>query len=96
MIRHGIDRLDGVLYTHAHADHIFGLDDLCRFNVVMSKPTDIYVDPPTLKTFNSMFRYIFESHNNLNQSFVPQLVKHDIEAFRSSTELVQAIGCRCA
>src|SRR5262245_47861522 len=34
MIRHGIGHVDGVFYTHTHADHIFGLDDLRRINAV--------------------------------------------------------------
>ncbi|MEX0775440.1 MAG: MBL fold metallo-hydrolase [Phycisphaeraceae bacterium] len=79
MVRHRINRIDGVLYTHAHADHIFGVDDLRRFNAVMHAPIDIYCDQPTLTIFQQMFRYIFESHNNVNQSFIPMLVAHVLE-----------------
>lgn len=73
MVRNGIDRIDAVLYTHAHADHIFGLDDLRRFNAVMRSAIDLYVDAPTRRTLEATFRYAFEPHNNINQSWVPDL-----------------------
>ncbi|MEX2214158.1 MAG: MBL fold metallo-hydrolase [Phycisphaeraceae bacterium] len=76
--RHRINALDAVLYTHAHADHIFGLDDLRRFNIVMRAPIDIYAEGSVLAQFREMFRYIFEPHLNENQSFIPQLVAHAI------------------
>jgi len=79
-IRHRLHRLDGVFFTHAHADHIFGLDDLRRFNAVMQAPIDIFAEPDVLKTLGSMFRYIFEPHTNVNQSFIANLIAHTIEA----------------
>ena len=78
MIRHQIDRLDGVFYTHSHADHVFGLDDLRRFNAVMKTPLDIYTEPDTLRRLQSMFYYIFEPHRNVNQSFVATLIPQEI------------------
>lgn len=77
--RESIHRVDAVLYTHAHADHIFGLDDLRRFNVVMQRPVDIYAEPPVLEQFRGMFRYIFEPHKNVNDSFIPQLLAQPLE-----------------
>ncbi len=79
MTRHRINRVDAVLYTHAHADHIFGLDDLRRFNVVMNAPVKIYAEELVLSRFREMFRYIFEPHLNENQSFVPELLAQRIE-----------------
>ena len=72
-------RLDGVLYTHAHADHILGIDDLRRFNAAMQAPLDIYAEPAVHERLAQMFRYIFESHNNINPSFVATLVAHHVE-----------------
>ena len=72
-VRHGIDRLDAVLYTHAHADHIFGLDDLRRFNALMDRPIDLYAEELTAGRIRTSFPYIFESHNNLNKTWVAQL-----------------------
>lgn len=79
MTRHRINRVDAVLYTHAHADHIFGLDDLRRFNIVMKGPVPIYAEETVLAKFREMFRYIFEPHRNANASFVPQLLTEPIE-----------------
>jgi len=79
MVGHKIDRLDGVFYTHNHADHVFGLDDLRRFNVVMQAPLDLYAEPRVIKWFHNSFPYIFEPHKNINQSFIPELIMHPIE-----------------
>ncbi|MEX0885156.1 MAG: MBL fold metallo-hydrolase [Phycisphaeraceae bacterium] len=73
-VRERINRIDGVLYTHAHADHIFGIDDLRRFNAVMQQPVDIYGEPGLLETLHHMFGYIFQSHRNVNPSFVAELI----------------------
>lgn len=77
--RHRINEIDAVLFTHAHADHIFGLDDLRRFNVVMDGPLDVYAERRVIERFHEMFRYIFEPHRNENQSFIPQLIVHEID-----------------
>ena len=73
ILRHRINHIDAVAYTHAHADHIFGLDDLRRFNVVMKRPVPLYAEGHTMDTIRRMFPYVFESHKNINDSFVPQL-----------------------
>lgn len=80
MIRHSIDAIDGVLYTHGHADHIFGLDDLRRFNAVMHQPIDIFGEKQLLERFFGMFPYIFEPHKNINDGFIPQLIARQIVA----------------
>ncbi|MCC7192819.1 MAG: MBL fold metallo-hydrolase [Phycisphaeraceae bacterium] len=79
MIRHGIDHVDGVIYTHTHADHIFGLDDLRRINALTERPIDVYAEQDSIDTLRSMFRYIFDSQSNVNQSFVPTLVTRPLQ-----------------
>ncbi|MCX5658922.1 MAG: MBL fold metallo-hydrolase [Planctomycetota bacterium] len=79
MIRNRVNRVDGVFYTHTHADHIFGLDDLRRFNSVMNGPIDLYVERSAQETLESMFKYVFEAHKNLNQSWVPKLNLRRVE-----------------
>ena len=79
MVGNNINRLDGVIYTHNHADHVFGLDDLRRFNVVMESPLDLYAEQRVIEWFHRSFAYIFEPHKNVNQSFIPELIMHRIE-----------------
>lgn len=83
-LRAGIRRLDAVLYTHAHADHILGTDDLRRLNTVMESPIDIYAEPNTLSDLRRVFRYIFEPGQNINPSYVANLIAFPVapgEAF---------------
>jgi phosphoribosyl 1,2-cyclic phosphate phosphodiesterase len=75
-----INRIDGVLYTHAHADHVFGLDDLRRFNAAMDAAIDIYAEDSTLDTLRKMFQYIFEAHTNINKTFIATLLANRIAA----------------
>jgi phosphoribosyl 1,2-cyclic phosphate phosphodiesterase len=61
-IREGIDHLDAVIYTHAHADHILGLDDLrpLSFHRPEGK-IPLYANQRTADVIRSVFRYIFDS-----------------------------------
>lgn len=79
MLRHGVCRVDGVVYTHNHADHIFGMDDLRRFNAVQREPINLFAEPDVVRWMQETFVYIFQSHRNVNQSYVPQLVLNPIE-----------------
>jgi len=79
MLRHQVRRLDAVLYTHNHADHVFGIDDLRRFNAVMDEPLDLYAEPYMLDWLRATFRYIFDAEKNVNKSFVPKLILHPLE-----------------
>jgi len=71
-----------VLYTHEHADHIFGLDDLRRFNAVMDSPIDIYAEASTMQAIQSTFQYIFQKHNNVNKTFVANLIPWPLEVHK--------------
>ncbi len=56
-----IDRLDGVLYTHDHADHTHGIDDLRAVFHTMRAPVQVYAAKETLAVLGHRFDYIFKS-----------------------------------
>jgi phosphoribosyl 1,2-cyclic phosphate phosphodiesterase len=56
-----VDRLDGILMTHAHADHTHGIDDVRPLVIKMRRRIDIYMDDYTTAELRSKFGYIFES-----------------------------------
>jgi phosphoribosyl 1,2-cyclic phosphate phosphodiesterase len=58
-VREGLDRISAVVYTHAHADHIFGLDDVRRYNTVSGSALPLYASPMTMATLKSVFPYAF-------------------------------------
>ena len=57
---HGLTRLDAVLYTHAHADHVFGLDELRLFNWRKGGAMPVFGSPITLAAIRRTFWYVFE------------------------------------
>lgn len=59
-LRAGIRRLDAVLYTHAHADHIMGLDEVRRFNMLSKQPVALYGSRATLADLRRTFSYVFD------------------------------------
>jgi len=60
LIAAAIDRVDAVLYTHSHADHTHGIDDLRAITIRRSAPLPIYGPAETLDALAQKFRYIFD------------------------------------
>ncbi len=73
-LRAGINRLDAILYTHAHADHIMGLDDVRPFNFMQKERIPIYASPDAMRTIRQCFSYVFEER--VTESSVPKLDPH--------------------
>lgn len=59
MLRQNVKRLDAVLFTHPHKDHIAGLDDIRAFNYLTKKPMDVYADSLTEEALRRDFYYAF-------------------------------------
>ena len=57
LLNAGVRRLDAVLYTHSHADHLHGIDDLRGINKAMNAPLDVYGDAQTLAQIEKRFDY---------------------------------------
>jgi len=64
-IKNNVTRMDAVLITHPHADHIFGLDDLRRFNMVQRIDIPIYGTSKTLDTIRNAFSYVFNNEPDI-------------------------------
>jgi phosphoribosyl 1,2-cyclic phosphate phosphodiesterase len=60
-LRHDLRRVDALLFTHAHADHVMGLDEVRRYNMLSRAPMPVYGDAPTLRDVRRTFAYVFES-----------------------------------
>lgn len=73
-IRHGVDWLDTLMFTHAHADHVLGLDDLRRFNTVTGGPIEFFAEPEVIQAIRQMFSYIFKDKHHYDNAYVAKLI----------------------
>lgn len=73
-----VSTLSAVLYTHGHADHIHGLDDLREVNRTLRGPLDIWTDAATLKELRARFGYAFEGLEPAGKIYRPWLIPHEI------------------
>jgi phosphoribosyl 1,2-cyclic phosphate phosphodiesterase len=73
-LRARIDRVDAILYTHAHADHILGLDDVRPFNYKQGAEIPIYAREETLNAIRRVFHYAFEERTE--GTSIPRLSLH--------------------
>lgn len=109
MLSVGLDRLDGVLFTHDHADHTHGIDDLRPFFVHSRQRISVWVDPVTSPALRERFGYAFEAPPG--SDYPPILTEHrlmpgeearvkgpgghvGVMAFRLPHGNVQALGMR--
>lgn len=76
-LRAGLKRLDAIVFTHAHADHILGLDDVRPFNLKQQAPLPVYASDETIVTLKKTFSYIFDPRPTL--STIPSITLHQID-----------------
>jgi phosphoribosyl 1,2-cyclic phosphate phosphodiesterase len=76
-LRVGLERLDAILFTHGHADHILGLDDIRPFNLKQKADLPVYASRETLATLQRTFAYIFDGSG---LSTIPSVTLHAIDA----------------
>ena len=76
-LRDRLTRVDAVLFTHAHADHIFGIDDLRGFNFSQRQVIPCYATAPTLAEIRHYFRYVFETQAHEGGA-LPQITLNEI------------------
>jgi phosphoribosyl 1,2-cyclic phosphate phosphodiesterase len=63
-LRHSIIRLDAVLYTHSHADHTHGIDDLRVYNFINRTSIPCYGNMQTIENIKNNFKYIFDGQGS--------------------------------
>jgi len=78
VLRFGIRRVDAILFTHNHVDHVFGLDEVRRFNALQRGPIEVYADDHTMDSLERVYQHIFDRDRNVNDSFVATLMPRRI------------------
>ena len=71
-IRSDVRRVDAILFTHSHADHVMGLDDVRRYNQMQKGAIPCYADAGTLANLRQMFAYVFNPPKQVGGG-LPQL-----------------------
>ena len=83
-----VDLIDTVVFTHAHADHIMGLDDVRRFNALRGGPLDVWADKPTFNILMQCFGYAFREPEPASKLFRPHLIPRTIDGpFKIGTKI---------
>ena len=80
LVREGIGIVHSVLYTHEHADHIFGLDDLRLFQFYLGHPVPLYCHRQVEERLRKSFDYAFSTAEQTHEGAIPALTIHEIDA----------------
>jgi phosphoribosyl 1,2-cyclic phosphate phosphodiesterase len=78
LLRERIGVVHAVLYTHEHADHIFGLDDLRLMQFYLGGPVPLYCEPRVELRIRKSFDYAFQNGDRLHRGAIPQLAPRTI------------------
>jgi phosphoribosyl 1,2-cyclic phosphate phosphodiesterase len=85
LVAAGVATLDAVLFTHAHADHVHGIDDLRAISVRQGAALDVYGAAATLTELARRFPYIFDHTPPAPGTSKPELAAHALEPERETT-----------
>ncbi|OSZ78784.1 MBL fold metallo-hydrolase [Chitinophagaceae bacterium IBVUCB1] len=80
MLRQGVKKLDAIVFTHGHKDHVAGMDDVRAFNFHDQKAMQVYADLQTQEVLKREFQYVFQ---NLNYPGIPQVDLNTIDGYNS-------------
>ena len=80
-LAYGVKKIDAVLYTHAHADHILGLEDLRAFNFVSKKSIPLFATEESTAGLKRCFGYVFHPDPNYMGGLLPQVTITTIKPF---------------
>ncbi len=75
MLREKVDKLDAILFTHEHKNHVAGLDDVRAFNFIQKKAMDIYAEARVHESLKKEFAYVFSENKYPG---VPEINLHHI------------------
>ena len=81
MLRHTVQSVDAVLFTHSHADHIMGIDDLRPYYFKQKKPIHCYGDEETLSQIRRIFYYIFDRDPRYQGGGIGELLLEPISQY---------------
>lgn len=70
MLRAKVPRIDAIVFTHGHKDHVAGLDDIRAYNLWQQEPIDLYVNDNAEEVLRREFQYVF---NGVQYPGIPQL-----------------------
>ena len=89
LLRERIGLIDAIAFTHSHADHVFGLDDVRPFSLYLGHPLPVYCEAEVEDRIRQSFDYAFSPEPATHQGATPQL-----EFIRIGTEPFEVLGAR--